>query len=73
MNVVNRPVEADETNRMISSEKVDGTAVYNTQGEKLGSIHHLMIDTSAAGWAGSGHLVTIGVPWWRPISVATSE
>src|SRR6185312_8322895 len=28
---------------------------------------------SAAAWAGSGHLVTIGVPWWRPISGATSE
>ena len=39
-----RPVEAQETNRLISSEKVDGTAVYNTTGEKLGSIHHLMID-----------------------------
>jgi len=23
---------------------------------------------SAAAWAGSGHLGTIGVPWWRPIS-----
>ena len=22
---------------------------------------------------GPGHLVTIGVPWWRPISAATSE
>ena len=44
MNVANRPVEADETNRLISSEKVEGTAVYNTKGEKLGSIQHLMID-----------------------------
>ena len=29
---------------MISSEKVEGTAVYNTAGEKLGSIDDLMID-----------------------------
>jgi hypothetical protein len=43
MNVA-RPVEADETNRLISSEKVDGTAVYDTKDAKLGSIHHLMID-----------------------------
>lgn len=43
-NVANRPVEASETNRLISSEKVDGTVVYNARGEKLGSIHHLMID-----------------------------
>jgi hypothetical protein len=44
MNVANRSVEADETNQLISSGKVDGTAVYNTRSEKLGSIHHLMID-----------------------------
>jgi sporulation protein YlmC with PRC-barrel domain len=43
-NLSNRPVEASETNRLISSEKVEGTAVYNTRGEKLGSIQHLMID-----------------------------
>jgi hypothetical protein len=39
-----QPVEANETGRLISSEKVDGTAVYNLQGQRLGSIHHLMID-----------------------------
>ena len=43
-NVMDRPVEANETNRLISSEKVDGTAVYNLAGEHLGSIHHMMID-----------------------------
>jgi hypothetical protein len=37
-------LEADETHRLISSEKVDGTAVYDRRGERLGSIHHLMID-----------------------------
>ena len=29
---------------MISSEKVDGTAVYNTAGNRLGDVHHVMID-----------------------------
>lgn len=36
-------LEADETQDLISSEKVDGTAVYSPDGDKLGSIHHLMI------------------------------
>ena len=35
---------ADETTRLISSEKVDGTAVYDRNGQHLGSIHHMMID-----------------------------
>jgi len=29
---------------VISSDKVEGTTVYNTQGEKLGSVDDLMID-----------------------------
>ena len=37
-------LEADETHHLISSEKVDGTAVYDRRGERLGSVHHLMID-----------------------------
>jgi hypothetical protein len=37
-------LEADETDRLISSEKVEGTAVYDRRGERLGSVHHLMID-----------------------------
>lgn len=32
------------SNPLISSDRVDGTAVYNTAGEKLGSIDCLMID-----------------------------
>jgi sporulation protein YlmC with PRC-barrel domain len=31
-------------NDIISSDKVEGTAVYNTAGDKLGSIDDLMID-----------------------------
>ncbi|MDT9599100.1 PRC-barrel domain-containing protein [Sphingosinicella rhizophila] len=45
-NILDRPGESldhDETDGLISSEKVDGTAVYNRQGERLGSIHHLMV------------------------------
>jgi sporulation protein YlmC with PRC-barrel domain len=32
------------TGDLISSERVEGTKVYNTQGDKLGSIEQLMID-----------------------------
>ena len=34
----------DETSSLISSDKVEGTAVYDRGGEKLGSIHSVMID-----------------------------
>ena len=37
-------VAADETDRLIASDKVEGTAVYNRQGVKLGSIERVMID-----------------------------
>lgn len=37
-------LETDETMELISSDKVEGTTVYNTEGEKLGSISTLMID-----------------------------
>jgi hypothetical protein len=39
-----RTVATDETSSLISSDKVEGTAVYDRQGEKLGSIHSVMID-----------------------------
>lgn len=34
----------DEIGNLISSDKVDGTAVYNRKSEALGTIDHLMID-----------------------------
>jgi hypothetical protein len=34
----------DETDRLISSDKVEDTPVYNPKGERLGKVHHLMID-----------------------------
>jgi hypothetical protein len=37
-------VATDETSSLISSDKVEGTAVYDREGEKLGSIHSVMID-----------------------------
>ena len=37
----------DETDRLISSDKVEGTPVYDPKGERLGKVHHLMIDKFA--------------------------
>ena len=39
-----RNLAADETSSLISSDKVEGTSVYDRRGEKLGSIHSVMID-----------------------------
>lgn len=40
-------IATDETNRLIASNKVEGTAVYNREGEKLGSIYNFMVDKRA--------------------------
>jgi hypothetical protein len=37
-------ITADETEHLIASNKIEGTPVYNRQGEHLGTVHHLMID-----------------------------
>jgi hypothetical protein len=37
-------LEAKETDRLIAADKVEGTAVYNRAGEKLGSVENVMID-----------------------------
>src|SRR4051812_40954629 len=37
-------IETDETESLIASDKVEGTAVYNPEGEKLGSIYNFMVD-----------------------------
>ena len=37
-------VVTDETDRLIASNKVEGTAVYNRQGERLGSVYNFMVD-----------------------------
>ena len=38
-----RPLERDESRNLISSDKVDGTAVYSIDGEKMGHVKKLMI------------------------------
>ncbi len=35
---------SDPNGRLISADQVNGTAVYDTQGEKLGSVEDVMID-----------------------------
>lgn len=40
----NQPVDTDETSTMISSNKVDGTAVYDPSGDRIGSIDSVMIE-----------------------------
>jgi sporulation protein YlmC with PRC-barrel domain len=37
-------VETDETDRLIASNKVEGTAVYDREGNKLGSVYNFMVD-----------------------------
>lgn len=37
-------IAKDETAALISSNKVEGTAVYNSCGERLGSIYNFMVD-----------------------------
>lgn len=38
-----RPLERDESDQLIGSNKVEGTNVYASDGEKIGHISHLMI------------------------------
>jgi len=37
-------VATDETLRLIASDKVEGTAVYDASGQHLGSVHNFMVD-----------------------------
>jgi hypothetical protein len=37
-------IARDETERLIASNKVEGTAVYNRSGGKIGSIHNFMVE-----------------------------
>ncbi|WP_150293131.1 PRC-barrel domain-containing protein [Sphingobium estronivorans] len=38
------PIATEETTRLIASNKVEGTSVYNHEGEKLGSIYNFMVE-----------------------------
>jgi hypothetical protein len=37
-------VATDETSELIASNKVEGTAVYNRQGESLGTVYNFMVN-----------------------------
>ncbi len=37
-------IATDETRRLIASNKVEGTAVYDRRDERLGSVHNFMVD-----------------------------
>jgi hypothetical protein len=37
-------IATEETSRLIASDKVEGTAVYNRQDGRLGTVYNLMID-----------------------------
>jgi hypothetical protein len=37
-------VAIEETDRLIASDKVEGTPVYNRQGDRLGEVHNFMVD-----------------------------
>jgi hypothetical protein len=37
-------VAIDETKRLIASDKVEGTAVYDRHGERLGDVYNFMVD-----------------------------
>ena len=40
----NGGVAVNETDRLIASDKVEGTAVYDRNGNRLGSVYNVMID-----------------------------
>lgn len=77
--VASAAVDKEETGRLISSEKVDGTAVFNVAGDHLGSVHHLMIDkyTGQVAYAvlSFGGFMGMGESWhplpWRMLDYDT--
>ena len=65
-------LRTDETDQLISADKVEGTAVYNRAGEKLGTVNNIMIHKlsgkvayavmSFGGFLGMGEKVH-ALPW----------
>ena len=76
------PVATDETDRLISSTKVEGTKVYDRQGEHLGTISSFMVDKysgqvayavlSSGGFLGLGPKSCHPLPW-RVLSYDTGR
>ena len=68
----NRSVVTDETWDLIASDKVEGTAVYDRRGERLGSVYNFMVGKrsgrvayaviSFGGWLGMGESYH-PIPW----------
>ncbi len=50
---ISHEAEIGESSRLISANKVEGTAVYNRKGDKLGTVEDIMIDkyTGQVGYA----------------------
>lgn len=75
-NVGERGLATEETERLIASDKVEGTAVFDREGNHLGRVHHLMIDKYggqvAYVIAAFGGLFGIGENWiplpWKALS-----
>ncbi|RSY81939.1 PRC-barrel domain containing protein [Sphingomonas koreensis] len=44
MTDLDRDIATDETERLIASNKVEGTSVFDAQGEKLGTIYNFMVN-----------------------------
>ena len=78
-NVGERGVATEETERLIASDKVEGTAVFDSNGEHLGRVHHLMIDKYSGRVAyviaSFGGLFGIGENWvplpWKALNYDT--
>ena len=71
----------EETDRLIASDKVEGTAVYNRQGERLGTVHNFMVDKSTGRVAYAvmsfGGFLGMGESYhplpWRVLNYDTSQ
>jgi len=74
-------LDSDETGGLIAASKVNGTNVYNSQGESLGSIYDVMLDkrTGEVAYAvmSFGGFLGIGSEYtplpWSTLSYDTSE
>lgn len=73
-NILGLPADAieDRRHRLISTNRIEGTSVYNTRGEKLGALHSVMLEKqsgkaayavmSFGGFLGIGKLAH-PIPW----------